>query len=67
MGKKISKRLGGKYIQKLLDHTRKSVTVALETVAKKVIQKIAEAILDRKKMYMSLEERQQIIDELRSI
>ena len=67
MGKKISKRLGGKYIQKLLDHARKSVTVALETVAKKVIQKIAEAILDRKKMYMSLEERQQIIDELRSI
>ena len=38
----ISKIVSGKWSQKLLDHTKKSVTDALKTVSKKAIQKTAE-------------------------
>ena len=35
IGKNISKNLSGKYSQKLLDHAKKSATVALKTTSKK--------------------------------
>ena len=38
----INKNVSGKWSQKLLDHTKKSVTDALKTVSKKAIQKTAE-------------------------
>ena len=37
IGKNISKNLSGKYSQKLLDHTKQSITDALKTTSKKVI------------------------------
>ena len=43
MVKNLSKYLSGKYNQKVLDHTNKSVTDVLITVSKKVIQNTAEA------------------------
>ena len=42
-GKNISKNMSGKYSQKLLDHSKKSLTDALKTLSKRVIQKTAEA------------------------
>ena len=42
MGKNISKNLSGKYSKKLLDHAKQSATDALETTAKRAIQKTAE-------------------------
>ena len=45
-GENISKNIGGKYSQKLLDHAKQSVTDALETTSKRVIQKLAEATGD---------------------
>ena len=45
-GKNISKTLSGKHSQKLLDHAEKSVTVALKTSSKRVIQKTAEVTGD---------------------
>ena len=35
--------MSGKYSQKLLDHSKKSLTDALKTLSKRVIQKTAEA------------------------
>ena len=40
-GKNISKNLSYKYIQKLLDHAKKSATEAIKTSSKRVIQKRA--------------------------
>ena len=45
-GKNISKTLRGKHSQKLLDHAEKSVTDALKTSSKRVIQKTAEVTGD---------------------
>ena len=39
IGKNMSKILGGKYTQKLLDHTKKSVTDAFKTISKRAVQK----------------------------
>ena len=41
-GKNISKRLSGKYSQKLLDNAKQSATDALKTSLKRVVQKTAE-------------------------
>ena len=38
IGKNISKYLSGKYSQKLFDHAKQSVTDALKTTSKRVIQ-----------------------------
>ena len=38
--------MSGKYIQKLLDHAKKSITDALKTSSKRVIQKTAETSYD---------------------
>ena len=38
-GKNINRNLSGKYSQKRLDHAKKSVTDALKTDPRKVIQK----------------------------
>ena len=88
--------MSGKYSQKLLDHAKKSATVALKTSSKRVIQKTAQATSDfignkiankitklsknlkennsetdehdkeiPKERYVSPEERQEIIGELR--
>ena len=46
IGKNISKNLGSKYSQKLLNHTKKSATDALTTASKRAIQKTAEATDD---------------------
>ena len=46
IGKKISKSLKSKYIQKLLDHAEQSATDAFKTSSKRVIQKKAEATAD---------------------
>ena len=83
MCKNIGKNLSGKYSQNLLDSAKKSTTDAVKTASKRVIQKTAEATGDyeitktskidkneleiRKERYISPEERQQIIDELRLI
>ena len=46
MGKNISKSLSSKYSQKILDHTKKSVTAAPKTAWKRAIgNKIAEKII----------------------
>ena len=42
----LSKNLGGKYSQKLLDQTKQSAADALKTSSKRVIQKTAEATGD---------------------
>ena len=39
ISKDISKNLIGKYIQKLLDHAKKSATDALKICSKRIIQK----------------------------
>ena len=39
IGKNMSKTLGGKYTQKLLDHTKQSVTDAFKTISKRAVQK----------------------------
>ena len=44
--KNISKKLSGKYSQKLLDDAKQSATDALKTFSKRVIQKPAEATFD---------------------
>ena len=44
--KNMSKRVSGKYSQKLLDHAKQSATDALKTSSKRVIQKTAEATND---------------------
>ena len=46
IGKNISKNLSGKYSRKVLDHAKQSVTNALKTTSKWVIQKAAEATSD---------------------
>ena len=46
IGKNISKNLSSKYSQKLLDHAKQSVTDALKTSSKRVVQKRAEATGD---------------------
>ena len=46
IGKNISKNLSGKYSRKVLDHAKQSVTNALKTSSKWVIQKAAEATSD---------------------
>ena len=38
IGKNVSKYLNGKYRQKLFDHAKQSVTDALKTTSKRVIQ-----------------------------
>ena len=43
---KVAKNLSNKYSQKLLDTAKKSLTDAIKTASKKVIQKPAEAIGD---------------------
>ena len=43
----LSKILSSKYSQKLLDHARQSATDAIKTTAKRVVQKIAEATVNR--------------------
>ena len=45
-GKYISKKVSSKYSQKLLDHAKQSVTDALKTTSKRIIQKTAEATDD---------------------
>ena len=42
MGKNISKNLGGKYSQKIIDHAKQSAKYALEISSKRVIQKTVE-------------------------
>ena len=100
---KATKRLSNKYGQKLLDSAKKSITDAIKTASKRIIQKTTEATGDlidnkiadkitsvsnkkpakelpneetkeedvvttsHKKRYISPEERQQIIDELRLV
>ena len=44
IGKNTSKKLGGKYSQKLLDHAKQSATDAIKTTSKRVIQKTAEQL-----------------------
>ena len=39
MDKNTSKKLSGKYSQKLLDHVKQSATNAFKTASKRVIQK----------------------------
>ena len=46
IGKNIIKNLSGKYSQKLLDHTKKSATEALEISSKRVTQKTVKATGD---------------------
>ena len=46
IGKNISKNLGGKYSQKLLDHAKQSATDSFKTASKRGIQKTAEATGD---------------------
>ena len=46
IGKNISKNVSGKYSQKLLNHAQQSVTDALKTISKRIIQKMAEATDD---------------------
>ena len=46
IGKNISKNVSSKYGQKLLDHAKKSVTEAIESSSKRVIQKTAAATGD---------------------
>ena len=46
IGENISKKLRGKYCQKLLDHAKQSATDTLKTTSKRVIQKTAEATGD---------------------
>ena len=46
IGKNISKRLSGKYSQKLLHHAKQSATGVLITASKKAIQKTAEVTGD---------------------
>ena len=80
--KNMGKDLSNKYAQKSLDSARKSATDAIETAWKRAIQKTAEASAKElpnaktevdlekatpKKRYISPEERQQIIDELKVI
>ena len=43
MNKRISKSLGSKLSQKILDHAKQSVADALKTASKRAIQKRAEA------------------------
>ena len=45
-GKNISKKLRGRYSQKLLDHAKQSATDAFKTTSKREIQKAAEATGD---------------------
>ena len=42
IGKNTSKDVSGKYSQKRLDHAKQSVTDALKTTSKRIIQKTAE-------------------------
>ena len=42
IGKNISKNLSGKYSQRLLDHTKQSLTDALKITSQRVIQITAE-------------------------
>ena len=71
IGKNISKNLSRKYIQKLLDHAKKYATAVLKTSSWRVIQRTAEATGDlivnkiANKRYVSPEERQKTIEELR--
>ena len=46
VGKNVSKNLSSNYIQKLLDHAKKSSTYALKTASKRTIQKRAETTSD---------------------
>ena len=45
-GEDISKKLSSKYIQKLLDHAKKSAINQLKTVSKRANQKAAKASCD---------------------
>ena len=45
-GENITKRLGGKYGQKLLDHAKQSKTDTFKTSSKRILQKTAEATSD---------------------
>ena len=74
--KNIGKNLRNKYGQKLLHSAKKSTTDAIKTTSKRTIQKTAEATVDLiankiaevpKERYISPENRQQIIDELRLV
>ena len=80
ISKSTSKSLSGKYSQKILDHAKTSATDALKTSSMKLIlklqgfQKIKNNNLETvtnehdkgisKERYTSLEERQEIIDDL---
>ena len=78
IGKNISKNLSGKYSpsmlvtrQKLLDHAKKSAIDVLKTSSKRFIQKITvrnehDKEIPKEKC-ISPEERQKIIDNLRSV
>ena len=46
IAKNISKTLSGKYSQNLLDHAKKTATVALKTTSKRAIWKTAQATGD---------------------
>ena len=46
MGRNLSKNLGSKYSQKLIDHAKLSATDVLKTSSKRFIQKTAEATGD---------------------
>ena len=72
----FAKTMNNRYSQKLLDSAKKSTTDAIKTTSKRTIQKTAEATVDLiankiaevpKERYISLENRQQIIDELRLV
>ena len=71
----FARSMSNKYGKKLVDTAKKSATDATKTASKRAIQKTAEAtgdlvgnkIADRIKRYLSPEERQQIIDELRLV
>ena len=79
--KSMGKSLTNKYSQKLLDSAKKSTTDVIKTASKRAIQKTAEATGDlignkiadkiplttHKKRYISPEERQQTINELRLV
>ena len=45
-GKNVSKYLGGKFSQKVLNHSKQSATDTLKTTSKRVIQKTADATGD---------------------
>ena len=73
---KVVKNLNNKYGQKLADSAKKSATNALKIAGKRAIQKTAEASESHsnagnneipKERYISPQERQKIIDELRLI